>query len=288
MQQDMEISMKTKLLLTAALLVVSVFMVASTSAQSRGDVTIKINPPDNKVYSGETNTFEFWYRNDGALKGMVVPFFVTSNIPTFSWLQPYGNTYLNTGGPHLPILRLYGDAIGTFDLGGFRIGFFPTIESDTLALWGAALASPLPAHLMSTKIGDMKLIIPADTIDYPEGFCIDNIFMPPSSSWKFDEGGAGGAYAPDYNGLPNPGGSGNPDAPPICFDIVRYPTVRGDADHDGMVDISDVLFIRDYIFYSGAAPFPRLAGDANCDESVDISDVVYLIAYIFQSGPAPC
>jgi M6 family metalloprotease-like protein len=64
--------------------------------------------------------------------------------------------------------------------------------------------------------------------------------------------------------------------------------VLGDANGDGNVDISDVVYLIAYIFSGGSAPSPLLAGDANCDSAVDISDVVYLIAYIFSGGSAPC
>ncbi len=63
---------------------------------------------------------------------------------------------------------------------------------------------------------------------------------------------------------------------------------RGDANGDGTVDISDVVYLIAYIFSGGSAPSQLLAGDANCDAAVDISDVVYLIAYIFSGGAAPC
>jgi hypothetical protein len=64
--------------------------------------------------------------------------------------------------------------------------------------------------------------------------------------------------------------------------------VPGDANGDGTVDISDVVYLIAYIFSGGSPPSPLLAGDANCDSMVDISDVVYLIAYIFSGGLAPC
>jgi hypothetical protein len=64
--------------------------------------------------------------------------------------------------------------------------------------------------------------------------------------------------------------------------------ICGDANNDGAVDISDVVYLVAYIFSGGSPPLPLLAGDANCDSMVDISDVVYLIAYIFAGGSAPC
>lgn len=61
----------------------------------------------------------------------------------------------------------------------------------------------------------------------------------------------------------------------------------GDANSDGIVDISDAVFLIQYIFAGGYAPYPLCSGDANGDGSVNISDAVYLIAYIFSGGPAP-
>jgi len=65
----------------------------------------------------------------------------------------------------------------------------------------------------------------------------------------------------------------------------------GDANGDGSVDISDVVFLIAHIFSGGAAPktcvYNKSAGDANADGSVDISDAVYLIARIFSGGAAP-
>lgn len=69
-------------------------------------------------------------------------------------------------------------------------------------------------------------------------------------------------------------------------DVCDY--ICGDANSDGVRDISDVVFLIAYIFAGGSAPYPLAAGDANNDGAADISDVVYLIAYIFSGGSAPC
>jgi hypothetical protein len=62
----------------------------------------------------------------------------------------------------------------------------------------------------------------------------------------------------------------------------------GDADGNGIVNISDAVFLISYIFGGGSAPDPYTSGDADCNEIVNISDAVYLIAYIFGGGPVPC
>jgi hypothetical protein len=71
--------------------------------------------------------------------------------------------------------------------------------------------------------------------------------------------------------------------------VFRFRTMAlGDADGNGTVNISDVVFLINYIFAGGAAPNPLAAGDANCSGGINISDAVYLIQYIFGGGPAPC
>jgi hypothetical protein len=64
--------------------------------------------------------------------------------------------------------------------------------------------------------------------------------------------------------------------------------VCGDAGADCAVDISDVVYLIEYIFSGGPAPKPLQAGNTNCDQGFDISDVVYLISYIFSGGLVPC
>ncbi len=61
--------------------------------------------------------------------------------------------------------------------------------------------------------------------------------------------------------------------------------IPGDADGNGIITISDAVFVINYIFGGGPTP---CNGDANCDCIITISDAVYLINYIFGGGPAPC
>ncbi len=65
-----------------------------------------------------------------------------------------------------------------------------------------------------------------------------------------------------------------------------------DSAPDGNVDISDLIFIVDFIFGSpkGPAPVPYEAGNVDCLGDIDISDLIFLVDFIFGStkGPAPC
>jgi hypothetical protein len=60
---------------------------------------------------------------------------------------------------------------------------------------------------------------------------------------------------------------------------------------DGIVNISDVVFLIAYIFAGGTAPedcsYSRGMGDANGDTVVNISDAVYILAYVFVNGYTP-
>ena len=72
------------------------------------------------------------------------------------------------------------------------------------------------------------------------------------------------------------------------FAIVGVPTfIRGDAENDQDLDVSDVIYIINYLFKGGDPPVHSGAGDADCDWDTDVSDVIYLINYLFKGGPAP-
>jgi hypothetical protein len=60
----------------------------------------------------------------------------------------------------------------------------------------------------------------------------------------------------------------------------------GDANVDGKVSVSDVVYLINYLFKGGAEPFVAYS-DANGDSKISVSDVVYLINYLFKGGPAP-
>lgn len=71
-----------------------------------------------------------------------------------------------------------------------------------------------------------------------------------------------------------------------ALNVVVY--LCGDANSDELANITDAVFIIEFIFNGGTAPDPLAAGDANCDDLTNITDAVYMINYIFNGGPAPC
>jgi serine protease AprX len=75
----------------------------------------------------------------------------------------------------------------------------------------------------------------------------------------------------------------------INYDGFGITYQKGDADHDLHVNISDAVYLINYVFTSGPAPVPEvLAGDANDDLTVNVSDASFILNYIFIPGsPAP-
>jgi hypothetical protein len=62
----------------------------------------------------------------------------------------------------------------------------------------------------------------------------------------------------------------------------------GDANNDSNVNVSDAVWIINYVFIGGLEPQPVLAcGDANADASVNVSDAVWVINYVFIGGGPP-
>ena len=65
------------------------------------------------------------------------------------------------------------------------------------------------------------------------------------------------------------------------------PFVRGDVDGDGSVNITDPIYLLNYLFRGGAAPPCRAAADPNGGGDLDISDAVYILNYLFGEGAEP-
>jgi len=81
---------------------------------------------------------------------------------------------------------------------------------------------------------------------------------------------------------------------PRCVSIamgldVQSPTDGcGDVNSDSRVNEDDVFFLKAYMFEGGPQPNPMSRSDVNGDGmGPDISDLVYLVNYIFQGGLAP-
>jgi len=71
-------------------------------------------------------------------------------------------------------------------------------------------------------------------------------------------------------------------------DACDYVYICGDANGDETVNVSDGVYIINYVFVGGPAPDPMESGEVNCDGDVNVSDAVWIINFIFAGGYDPC
>jgi hypothetical protein len=79
------------------------------------------------------------------------------------------------------------------------------------------------------------------------------------------------------------------DWPERSFRFSVFHCVRGDVNADGVINVTDVVYLINYLFLvpPGPAPVPLEAGDVNCDGEINVTDVVYLINFLFLVPPGP-
>ena len=73
---------------------------------------------------------------------------------------------------------------------------------------------------------------------------------------------------------------------PICGGSETC-VIRGDIDHSGERDISDLTYYVDYMFAGGPEPPYEEEGDVDGSGTLDISDLTYYVDYMFAGGPEP-
>ena len=75
------------------------------------------------------------------------------------------------------------------------------------------------------------------------------------------------------------------------FQVLIFPSgptfKRGDFDQNNVVDLTDVVGSSNYLFRSSRTPKCLDAADANDDGVLDVSDPVFLLFYLFLQGPPP-
>ena len=70
-------------------------------------------------------------------------------------------------------------------------------------------------------------------------------------------------------------------------DALSEEFIRGDANDDNRVDVSDVVFMLGSLFRGAERPPCLAAADTNDDGRLDIADPIWMLAYQFRGGPMP-
>jgi hypothetical protein len=62
---------------------------------------------------------------------------------------------------------------------------------------------------------------------------------------------------------------------------------RGDANADGLVDVSDAVYVFLFLFRGGLTPPCAKGADVNDTGEIELTDGIALLDFLFRSGPRP-
>lgn len=205
--------------------------------EPENNVSIRFNfgGVDNCLYIGHNNILEIRIKNDSLWSGAELGFvFECTAGNIFQWDSSYG-TITPTNSPMPNVIRVNSDV---FENRSPWIIFANCISyPDSIALYGIHMPNcgRLPVQDTAITVYSMRIWIPNDTSLIGEQFCIDNAWFPNSNfgrcEWNYStiDGDTG---VPSFQGVENASVS-NPDAPPVCFDIIGDPQCASDKSSSG-------------------------------------------------------
>jgi len=62
---------------------------------------------------------------------------------------------------------------------------------------------------------------------------------------------------------------------------------RGNVDGDSGVNVADLTYLVDFLFFGGGTPPCPEEGNVDADGGINVADLTYLVDYLFFNGPAP-
>jgi len=73
----------------------------------------------------------------------------------------------------------------------------------------------------------------------------------------------------------------------VDYIVVYCCQARGNVDGEGGVNVADLTYLVDYIFFGGDTPPCPEEGNVDASGGLNVADLTYLVDYMFFSGPAP-
>jgi hypothetical protein len=63
--------------------------------------------------------------------------------------------------------------------------------------------------------------------------------------------------------------------------------LRGDVDHSGAINVVDLTYLVEFLFFDGPAPPCEEEGNVDGTGGINVADLTYLVEFLFFDGPAP-
>jgi len=63
--------------------------------------------------------------------------------------------------------------------------------------------------------------------------------------------------------------------------------LRGNVDHSGAINVADLIYLVDFLFFDGTAPPCEEEGNVDGTGGINVADLTYLVEFLFFNGPAP-
>ncbi len=99
--------------------------------------------------------------------------------------------------------------------------------------------------------------------------------------------GLRGSGVPVENQVNYAGGADRPKATGLFLRVGSPAFQRGDSNGDRRINLSDVIFVINFLFRSGDPVRCGDAGDVNDDGTINVTDPIFFLDYLFRGGPKP-
>lgn len=235
------------------------------------------------LYDGMWTHFDPDYPDAGSTHPIYSPMFKMGAVLNFGKFWMYDKYYL-TGGAGYPWGSSYNNTKATFEM--FHYFGDPTTE-----IWTSSPMVPDVTHPDTISLGSSEIPV---TVTYFEEEPVESALVCLMNDEIYQRGytdaqgeitfscsttieGNLHITVTKHNYRPYQG----------SILIVQSAFLYGDANGDSLINNADVIFLINYLFLDGPAPYPLEAGDADCNGTVDVGDVIYLINYLFIGGPVP-
>ena len=191
----------------------------------------------------------------------------------FQVYSPDGAVWDTTYGQYLPAWLPFGDrwiySFGTDGAGADTVVFVG--EDSAGGFW----------VVYDDVAWSITIEVPDDPALVGKTICLDSVADTlaywPWSTWVWST--LTESYTPTWDGL-------------HCFTIggcCNTDGIRGDVNYDGKINIADLTYLVEYMFFGGPEPPCMEEGNVNGDPggAICVPDLTYLVDYLFFGGAAP-